>query len=517
MAEHNANSTSDDLPPPYSLSTEGNYPTPVVTQGAIVSVSNQQSRQSDHTQASDFDRHRGQSNRCTGYYEDGQNHDGGSTNKAYTIGTENASNSFSGFIDILYQKKALPSSFMNNAAYKLGLLAYFCANLIYSIFTAAIQKEQSIYYPIYISIAFTGFACEVIKALLTLRKCLIPSSEAEDDTTHAQYLLSQAESQRADEQVLGYYQKGRRVFIDYIMSSLGELLIYPTLICILHEFINERAWQFDDEKTKYTFLMFVYSVIMDALYIKLYAIFLVIRVLRFTYVKYDELVRPTEVEWNRYFTPVYLSIPFAIATALTHWLMIGIIAITMYADNFTTEDENNNSSIPNTNDYNVTLITGYMIACSIYLPIASWIAYIIINKLWFYKVFSAINQIGTGRADRMPDGTTWNYKLFAFIKDPLAYATVVLLIVSSIAFSVVTYLPDYDNTDYELVLDARDTIKVLRFCFIVFFLLANIQAAIMFIITAIVVCVLTLWCCLKCIRTTNELTKLQQMERLAHK
>ena len=514
MVEVNADSTSDDLPPPYSLPTEGSHPPPAVSQGATVSVSTQQSRQLDHTQASDSDRQGEQSNRCTGYYEDRQNHDRGSTNKAYTIGTENASNSFSGFIDILYQKKALPSSFVNNTAYKLGLLAYFSANLIYSIFIVVVQNEQSIYYPIYMSIAFTGFACEVIKALLTFRKCLIPSSEAEDDTTHAQYLLSQAESQRTDEQVQGYYQKGRRVFIDYMMSSLGELLIYPTLICIMHKFINETAWQFNDEKTKYTFLMFVYSVIMDVVYTKLYAVFLVIRVLRFTYVKYDKLVQPTKVEWNRYFTPVYLSIPFAIATALTHWLMTGIIAITMHVDNFTTEDENNNSSISNTN---VTLITGGMIACGIYLPIASWIAYIIINKLWFYKVFSAINQIGTGRADRMPDGTTWNYKLFAFIKDPWAFAAAVLLMVPFIVFLVASYLPDYDSSDYEAVLCARDMIQVPRIFFMVFFLLPNVQAAITFIITAIVPFALTLWCCHKCIRTTNELAKLQEMERLTHK
>ena len=56
------------------------------------------------------------------------------------------------------------------------------------------------------------------------------------------------------------------------------------------------------------------------MYMKLYVIVLVIRVLRATYVKYDQLAKPSTVtvEWKRYFTPVYLSIPYAIAMALTH-------------------------------------------------------------------------------------------------------------------------------------------------------------------------------------------------------
>ena len=511
MAEHKADSTSDDLPPPYSLPTEGNHPPPAVIQGATSGVSTQQIRKPDHTQASDTDRQADQSNRCTGYYEDRQNHDGSSTNKAHTIGIENASHSFSGLIDILYEKKTLPSSFVTNTAHELGLLAYFCAHLIYPV---AIQKEFFTYNLIYILIAAAGLAYEVIKTLINLKECLISSSNAKDDTT--QNLLSQAESQRADEQVKAYYQKGLRVFKGYVMSSLGELLIYPTLICIMYGFINERAWQFDNQIQRYTFFMFAYSVLMDILYTKFYAVFLVKRVLCFTYVKYHELVRPTEVEWNRYFTPVYQSISFAIATALIHWLMTGIIAVTIYVDNFTTEDENITSNISATDDYKISTITGYMIGCAIYLPIMSWITYIIINKLWFYEVFSAINQIGTGRADRMPDGTTWNYKLFACIKDPWAHVAAALLMVPFIAFIVATYLPDYDGLDYEVELGAIDTIRKLRYYFIALFLVANIQAVIMFIITAIALCGLTAWCCYKCIRTTNELAKLEEM-RTYHK
>ena len=117
---------------------------------------------------------------------------------------------------------------------------------------------------------------------------------------------------------------------------------------------------------------------------KFYVIWLMVRIVQASYAKYDELVRPTEVEWKRFFTPVYLSIPFAVVTALTHWLMTGLIGIRIYVDNFTLDKDDINSSILDTGDYRVTPFTRYMIACTIYLPIVSWITYIIINKVWFY-------------------------------------------------------------------------------------------------------------------------------------
>ena len=178
-----------------------------------------------------------------------------------------------------------------------------------------------------------------------------------------------------------------------MISSLAEFLIYPTLICVMFGFINERGWQFDNGLSGCYFILFAYSVIIDAMYMKFYVIALVIRVLRATYVKYDQLAKPSTVtvEWKRYFTPVYLSIPYAIAMALTHWAMIAIIAVRIYVDNFTTYDED--TTKPNTGDYRVAIFTRYMIACTIFLPIISWISYIVINKAWFYEIYSAISKL----------------------------------------------------------------------------------------------------------------------------
>ena len=438
------------------------------------------------------DRHRrdtdGQGRDLDGHRQD-VNIDFEVDNKNLIEGFQNASNTFSGFIDIMHDKKKLPWGFAQNTIYKLGLCTYFFVNLIYSIVATLVQRDQVPYHLVYMFISLIGFVIELVVIIVTTRKYCTGDG---DDVSH-----NHGEFQGADEQVQAYYRHTRSVLVDYVISSIGEFLIYPTLICVLHGFINERSWKYDNGISGCNFILLVYSVIMDALYMKFYMIFLMIRVLCASYKKYDELARPTKVEWKRCYTPVYLSISLAFTTALTHWFMTGIIGVRIYVDNFTLDRDDTNSSIPNTGDYRVAPFTRYMIACAIFLPILSWITYIILNKLWFYEVYSAISQLKS--ADHMYLQDIWdeyryvrNDKLIDFITNPLAYILIVSLMVSFIAYTVGTYLPDYDSTEYKVASSARDSIHILGFCFIGFFLLSNLQAAIIFTIIVLVIVVLIL-------------------------
>ena len=434
------------------------------------------------------DRHRrdtdGQGRHVDGYRQD-VNIDFAVDNENLIKGFQNASNTCCGFIDIMHDKKKLPWGF--NTIYKLGLCIYFFINVIYSIVATSVQRDQPPYHLMYVFISLFGFVFEFsVIIIVTTGKCF---HDRHGDNR---------ETQRADQQVQDYYRMGISVLVDYVVSSIGQFLIYPTLICVMYGFINERSWQFDNGISRCNFILLVYSVIMDALYMKFYMIFLVIRVLCASYKKYDELARPTKVEWKRYFTPVYLSIPLAFTTALTHWLMTGIIGVRIYVDNFTLDRDDTNSSIPNTGDYRVAQFTWYMIACAIFLPILSWITYIILNKLWFYEVYSAINQLKSADHMYLQDiwneyRYVWNDKLIDFITSLLAYIAIMSLMASFIAYTVGIYLPDYDSTEYKVASSARDSIHILGFCFIGLFLLSNFQAAIIFIIIVLVIVVFILW------------------------
>ena len=161
----------------------------------------------------------------------------------------------------------------------------------------------------------------------------------------------------------------------------------------------------------------------------------------------------------------------------------------IYVDNVTPDKDDTNSTIPDTGDYKVARFTWYMMVCPVYLPIVSWVTYIILNKLWFYEVYSAINQLSNG-ADRMPERHSWNKKLLAFLKNPLAYIAAVVLIVSSVAFTAGTYLMDVK--DSEVALSTRSAIEGLGMYFIIFFALANLQSVIIFVIVLLAVAAVTL-------------------------
>ena len=123
--------------------------------------------------------------------------------------------------------------------------------------------------------------------------------------------------------------------------------------------------------------------------------------------------------------------------------------------------------------------------------------YIILNKLWFYEVYSVINQLKSANHMHLQDiwdenRYVWDKKLIDFITNPLAYIAIVCLMASFIAYTVGTYPLDYDSTEYEVASSARESIYILGFCFIGFFLLSNLQAAIVFTIIVLVIVVLIL-------------------------
>ena len=75
----------------------------------------------------------------------------------------------------------------------------------------------------------------------------------------------------------------------------------------------------------------------------------------------------------------------------------------------------------------------------------------------------------TTGADHMLKVHDWNEKVFAFVKNVLAYTAVVFLIVPFIAFMVGAWLADYDSSDHELSLSESDAIQRLGLCFAVLF------------------------------------------------
>ena len=87
----------------------------------------------------------------------------------------------------------------------------------------------------------------------------------------------------------------------------------------------------------------------------------------------------------------------------------------------------------------------------------------------------------------MPQRETYLKKFLTFVKDPLAYIAVVFLIGPFVAFTVGACLPDYDSTDYEVSQSSRNALQGLGACFIITFLISNLQVTIILLSVAVVV------------------------------
>ena len=154
---------------------------------------------------------------------------------------------------------------------------------------------------------------------------------------------------------------------------------------------------------------------MDALYGKVYVIWLVQSIIRKSYNTYDDLRDESNVDgaesW-RCVSPLYLTIPFAIMVALLHWLMLAIVGIRIYVGEFAV-DKDASDTEPKTEGYATSPYTWCMVFFSAYLPVASWVVYIILNKYWFLQLYSLINQFSINEATEI-EKMSLSVKVFAF-------------------------------------------------------------------------------------------------------
>jgi len=414
------------------------------------------------------------------------------------VGEQSVKNSFKGFIEILYSHKKLPWIFPINLLYKIGLLVFYFVTFVYQTTAFAVQGEHLAYYITYIIISLIGLAhglFEVIYALYIKikqwrekqRQCreIAPEDRPNRQAWNAVVIVP------VEDLTLSYNEKALEVLKDYILHSLGEFLLLPCVICSLIGFVIEKSWKFESTIAGFNFAMFIYTMCMDALYGKIYIIWLVQRIIRKSYNKYDDLRDESNddgaKEW-RCISPLYLMIPFAVMVALLHWLMLAIVGIRIYVGEFAI-DKDSSDTDSNTGSYATSPFTWCMVFFSAYLPIASWVVYIILNKYWFLQLYSLINQFSSNVANEI-EKMPLSVKVFGFLNDPIAYVAMIFLILPFAAFTVGAYLVEYSSSNFEVEMGIRSAAHVLAPCFMAFFLLTNLQATIIFVIVVVVVTVI---------------------------
>ena len=276
----------------------------------------------------------------------------------------------------------------------------------------------------------------------------------------------------------------RKLLREFAKDMLEEIIIYPSLICNLYSFINERGWEFNNAVAVFDFLLTLVSFSMDAILAKINHVWLLYHLIGST----GEVQRRNKI--HSYITPFNLFFPFSIGLVITHILMVILIAIRIYADNFNTIGRDKE---PDEGDYSVAPFTRYMIFCGAYLPLMSSACYIILNKHWFLQVSwilyneeDATQKMNYLNITSMPV----RVKLFGFLRDRYAYIAVSTFVPLFIAFYHGGFLRDYDP-DYlpSGALSAANTFCTL---FVLVFSIINFQAGIIF--TIIMVLLMIMFC-----------------------
>ena len=274
---------------------------------------------------------------------------------------------------------------------------------------------------------------------------------------------------------------------EFAQDMLEEVIIYPSLICNLYGFINERGWEFDDAFDVFDFLLTLVSFFMDAVFAKINHIWLLYQLIKSTM----EVQRNNKI--YSYVGAVNLFVPFSIGLAIAHTLMLMLIGIRIYADNFNTKDRDKE---PDEGDYSVASFTRYMIFCGAYLPLMSSACYIILNKHWFLQV-SWILENDAVAAQKMNylniKSMPTRIKLFGFIRDKYSYIAVGTFFPLFIAFYNGGFLNDYDSE--ELPKGAMSAANTIGTLFILVFTIINVQATIIF---NIIIILLMIMLCIIC-------------------
>jgi len=255
----------------------------------------------------------------------------------------NLINSIKGLVGVLHDQPKLRWKFRRQMAYKLNLVLYYFINFVYLVVACAAQKENISYYITFVILSFLGFVCATSEILHYQYRVWSRNQQqlldAANNTTPRE---AWAETQTSPNSLISmpFRKKAKAVLMKYVLSSLGEFLILPSLICSLFRFINEKSWTFDNEIARCNFHLMVYSIGMDTLYIKLYFLWLVRKVIKMSYNKYYQLLDESNdsgTESCRCCSPVHMAVFFTALTIFLQWTMYTIIGIRIYVDNFVSQ------------------------------------------------------------------------------------------------------------------------------------------------------------------------------------
>ena len=444
----------------------------------------------------------------------------------------NCMNSTEGILYIMNSQEKPPSTFGKRMLYKVPLLFFYFIDFIYQIVAWAVKRNYHAYYLITIAISLTGLISVIcivyISTLYTMRqkenknneevenkdkeedenkdkeedenknKVEVENKDKEEDENkdkeedenkdkeedeNKDKEENENKDKEEDEEDNTIFQILKHLHLclqtipnptnalkNYLLHSVDEILIFPSLICHLYGIINEKSWESDNGIAVFNFIMFIFIILMDLIYAKFYFEYLMVNIITISYSKYytfkcEKILHKAKV-WKNF---LYVIVPLTAMTMFIQYVMFAITGVQIYDDNFSV---GTNTSENATGSYKMSGFAFLMIFSSAYLPTASWITFIIVNKYWFYEIYSNIKQSSHDQEVHLQFISPW-VKFVAFFVDPAAYVVSSIFLMPVFIFFIVAMFTLLANSE-----EANEVSIALAVLFITTFLLTNFQAVI---------------------------------------
>ena len=277
-----------------------------------------------------------------------------------------------------------------------------------------------------------------------------------------------------------------------ITGFISEVLVFPSVICSLIGFINERTWELDNGLDYFDLGLFALGLFSDLVLVKGKGIwkYLVSRYI----IKIDIQGKGKRFARGCCCDPLNVLFCYLILREFMHISMFGMVSCKLYADNFSNKDD------PEEGNYTIEGFTWYTIVATWYMPTVSFIYFMFINVFLFYRTAYLLTNEENDDSDVY---VSTDLLFCSCLRNPFAIVLIYIVLPTYFAFNIGA------TTQYEGIPSAVSTTWVIfQIIFNITFIIAHIQALLFHFLLCQFPCVYCFMCfCTNAGKHTNTAIK----------
>ena len=251
-------------------------------------------------------------------------------------------------------------------------------------------------------------------------------------------------------------------WFSHIANFISDSLVFPSVICSLLGFINDRTWELKTGLDYFDFGLFILGVLLDIMLVKGKLIW---KYLGFIYFVKIELRNKGKSLGKCPCCNSYSITLFYLALReIMHITMFGMVSCKLYADNYSTSS----GKLAEESYIRIEGETWFAIIATWYMPTVSFIYFIIINIFMYYRSAYVLSQ---EEHDDTDVRVSTDLLLCSCIRNPCAILLIYIVLPTYIAFNVTANAED-DDVPRAL----SDAWGFFQLVFNISFIIAHIQA-----------------------------------------